>query len=559
MNVWGAAKVSAVVLACFLIFGSSDVFAAVKYKDVSSSYWAYEAINYVSDRGLIVGDASGSFRPEALIDKFDTAKILAKAAGYKYTNATSEEQTYYNRAYSKNKSLLAKYAKTYSKWNSTADHEIAFLLEKQIFSVDDLDEFIAKDSSGNQQLRALSRQEAACFIVKLMGKSYEALKAKPGVEFKDDADISASFKPYVYYLKSLGIVTGDSSGNYFPNGAMVRASMSVILSKALDILSSETPAEPRIVSTSQDMSVNNVTSIEGTIEKFFPSFRGLQIATSDGKSSICQLKSSAVIYIGSFLKTYGDLAEGMQMSGVLLNNELIEIRASAPKISSGIIEIDDGKLADIKYSEGAAILVIESQDGAVSEYPAAESAAFLRNGGYASSLSSLKVGDNIDAQGEGGMLYKVQAIGVKSTVDGFIVEIHISPDKNTIVFSSIDNEIDEYLLNKEKVDVYSLRLGMKARLNLESKTVEAFALLEQNPEPSAVYTGYIQAISSTSLSISEGGDSAITSIGLQESTSYVDGSSEQSVSLDNLFVGMKVTVVLPSSGEPAQKVTIVSA
>ncbi|MDR2648909.1 MAG: S-layer homology domain-containing protein, partial [Clostridiales bacterium] len=146
---------------------SSVVYGGVKYKDVPENYWAFREIFDISDKGLIVGDASGNFRPEAPIDKFETTRILAKSIGYKYTNVTSEDRAYYKRAYDKNKSVITQYAKPYATWKSAYDYEISFLLEKEIYTVEDLSLFIVKDANGVQQYRALSLQEAAVYLVKL--------------------------------------------------------------------------------------------------------------------------------------------------------------------------------------------------------------------------------------------------------------------------------------------------------------------------------------------------------------------------------------------------------
>ena len=135
-------KIVAVSMA--LSFYSSNVYA-MNFKDVSQTFWAYKYIDDVATKGLITADATGYFKPNANIDKFETAKILAKVAGYKYTDLTDDEKTFCDNAYNKYKSLLNSYAKKYSKWINISDREISYLLEKNIFTESDLDKFIIKE------------------------------------------------------------------------------------------------------------------------------------------------------------------------------------------------------------------------------------------------------------------------------------------------------------------------------------------------------------------------------------------------------------------------------
>ena len=160
----------------FIVMGISSIFLrcnffyvhAMNFKDVNQNFWAYEYINNVAEKGLITADAAGYFKPNDNINKFETAKIFAKTAGYKYNNLTGEEKSFYDNAYEKNKYLLESQAKKYAKWQKVADKEIAFLLEKNIFTPGDLEKFIVKDNKKNEKLRALSKEEAAVYLTRIL-------------------------------------------------------------------------------------------------------------------------------------------------------------------------------------------------------------------------------------------------------------------------------------------------------------------------------------------------------------------------------------------------------
>jgi len=363
-----------VILVLVLAF-TINVYGAVKYKDVPGTYWAFNEIIDVSDRGLIVGDASGNFKPDAPIDKFETARVLAKSMGYKYTNVSEEERLFYKQAYEKNKSIIAQYAKPYIKWKSAYDYEIAFLLEKEIITVEDLSQFIVKDANGIQQYRALSKQELAVYMVKLMRLKSEALAGKYDMNLPDDADIKKAYKPYIYYLLQSDILNVDEEGKINPNERVTRAELSVILSGSLKYIENinEQPVQDTTVTPTalKSASTTQIISLTGNITKFYPESDSIQIY-SGSSSNIYKLASNSSIYVDSFLKTRTDLREGMSVKAVLSDNQLIDIKASSLSLKSSIIPVSniqvatvEGILSEIRIDEsGVAIdMLLMNQDG----------------------------------------------------------------------------------------------------------------------------------------------------------------------------------------------------
>jgi hypothetical protein len=207
-------------------------------------------------------------------------------------------------------------------------------------------------------------------------------------------------------------------------------------------------------------------------------------------------------------------------------------------------------LADIKQDQDKTVLVIQDKNGK-GEYILNEGAVLLRNGGPVDS-GSLKVGDEVVAEAESGKLSKVEAVGVKAAIDGVIEEIHITREKRSIKF---EDDFREYLLDSETIDVYALRVGMRVRLNLDSLTATALAVLDGGE---SVVSGRILCISDNSLSLEEEGASIVT-ISIKDSTAFVDGASSKAATRDILSVGMKVNIVLSSDGQPTEIVAVTSA
>jgi len=465
------------------------VYAAVKYKDVPETYWAFNEINDVSDRGLLVGDASGDFHPDDPIDKFETARVLAKAAGYKYTNVSEAESTYYKQAYEKNKSVIDQYSKPYSKWKGTYDYEIAYLLEKEVFTVEDLSQFITKDANGVQQYRALSRQEAAVYIVKLMGMKSEALTGEYDMSLSDDADLKKADKPYVYYLLEVGILDSGENGKFRPNDWVTRASLAVMLSDSLTYtenhggdISQQTGAI-RL----NEGNPTQITSLTGNITNYLPESDSIQIVSGLG-SNTYKLAPGVNIYIDSFLKTRADLKEGMAVKAVLSNNLVTEIQATGLSLTSSVLPVSnlqvstvEGLVNDIRNNAaGTAIdLTFINQDGkpdANKTFVLDKNCKITRDGADITT-DSLNEGDMVMADISGGICLDLTLEDPVSELTGTLQEIHITADDESVVLKTDDGDMKTLYINPGKVDVYTLRVGMKIHFNLDNRSIIAAEIL----------------------------------------------------------------------------------
>lgn len=305
--------------------------SATTFSDVPASHWAYSQIDKISNAGIMVGDFNGRFNPDNLIDKFETSKILAVMSGFKYTNRTSTEQTYYDSCVAKWKSFINQYHK-FSKWKAETDTEIAFLLEKGIFVTTDLDQFVVLDANGkDERLRALSRQEVCVFLVRLMGRASAATSTAYTESFKDSGKINAASKPYVYYMKSLGIVNGDTSNNFNPDGAVTRAAMALMAQKTLDIINPSAPVTTPPVTTPTPAS-DTYETITGVVSKLYSSYRAIQVSSTGSTTGvkIYPVAANAAIKIDGYTRTFDDITEGMTISGVLSGTDLVSVTAVSP-------------------------------------------------------------------------------------------------------------------------------------------------------------------------------------------------------------------------------------
>ena len=306
--------------------------SARAYSDVPATSWAYPAVNRVTDLGFMSGDLSGNFNPNGYIDKFETTKILAAMAGYKETGATAAETEYYNSCYNKHIGFINLSVNKFKLWNSTVNKQIAFLLEKGIYVNSDLDQFVVLVNN-KESLRALSREEIAVFLVRIMGRTAQLTSVNTN-PFADDASITAACKPSVYYLRNIGVIAGGTDNKFSPKGAVLRVAMASFIDRAWSIMNPSATTPTPAPTATPTPGASYVTA-SGTIGKLFADFRAVQISSTDANNNkIFPVTSTAAITVNGAAAIFADLREGMSFSGLVSNGELISVAAVGSTIAS---------------------------------------------------------------------------------------------------------------------------------------------------------------------------------------------------------------------------------
>lgn len=206
--------------------------------DVTSSHWAYASIVDLEERGVMALTSSGQFFPNQTMNYFEIADVMAKATGYVDVDiATNVDETFKAQIkanYEKQKATLATYAAKYSTWNSAYNQQIAYLLGRGYISTSDLDKFITKTSSGETK-NIITKEELAVLVVRLLEKEKTAQSTYTSTGFKDESSIQVANRPYMAYLKSIGLITPDASGNANPTMKVTKALCAKMISSALQI------------------------------------------------------------------------------------------------------------------------------------------------------------------------------------------------------------------------------------------------------------------------------------------------------------------------------------
>lgn len=322
-------------IAMTIIIGTaSTVFAATTYKDVPTSHWGYSSITKVAEMGIMVGDGD-NYYPDKVIDKLEASRILARIAGY---NAAAGFTPL-----SPTTSTINMYKKAFpQKWgtmNKDYENSVAYLYQKEVLAISDLDKFVVKTDTGAEKLNNLSREDMAVFLVKTMGKKNEAIAYKGNYKFTDDSSISEVAKPYVYYLKSLGVISVDATNKFNPTGSITKAQMAVFLDRAIyskDSVKAPTANTPPPVSNTNSITNQtqaptatqiNVTSDEGKIVNIYASSNVLGILNSSNQTKVYRLASNVKIYLDGFSSTIDKLTQNMPVVVVIMNGEVTELRA----------------------------------------------------------------------------------------------------------------------------------------------------------------------------------------------------------------------------------------
>lgn len=177
----------------------------IKFEDLNSVPWAYEAISKLFTLGVISGRSETIFAPNDFVTREEFAKLVVTAFGF-------EDDNYANNY------IDVPSGAWYEKYVCSAtEHGICSGIGDSKFGV------------GSN----IKRQDMCVMI-------YNAIKANGGslaaggIEFADAADIADYAAEAVGALANAGIVNGVGDNMFDPNGTATRAQAAVIINNALE-------------------------------------------------------------------------------------------------------------------------------------------------------------------------------------------------------------------------------------------------------------------------------------------------------------------------------------
>ena len=506
-----------IALAMSIVMISTTAIFASPMKDVSPNHWAYNDIVEMQRRGLLLTNSQGEFFPNQYVTYFEFSQILAKVTGYQdeLVNPNMDPSLKKNIRdnYEKQRPIIESHAKNYKYWQHDTNKEIAYLLGRGYLTKEDLGKFMSKSTSGMESKRGVRKQEATTYLVRILHKAETAKNEYTSTGFKDEAQIDASYRPYVAYMKSLGIVNGDQNGEFGPAQPMTRATLSKMLVYTLRIMESEENNEPPVET---DPPADK--AIEGKIQRMIS--RGddsyyLVIEVEPGQTQNYTIKSSA-----SIVDKAGNEISLSSLKGKIDN------KGSEDIVITARVELIDNTehITSVK-------MITDLEDSAVDE-PKEDTTDPKEDEQFTGSLK--------------GSIYSV-LIGPESELtiqlsDRELKEFKI--DFNSKIYSHID---------RKNISLWDLRLNQEIEVKVVNDKVESVTIVKEAPP--VTLNGKITNVSVsgdqidmyvTYSSLGQGANIEKT-IDIPMETRVIEGTRERG--RKDLKEGMEVIVIYEKSGD----------
>ncbi len=505
-----------VAVAMLLAINTVSAFGATQFKDVPSNHWALSSITKMADEGYILGDLDGNYYPDKKMDKFESSKIFARVAGYKYTGATSEETALYNKAYENNKALLDLYGEKYSKWNSTADREIAYLLQLGVLTANDLNNFVGTTSTGVEGYVALTKEEMTSYMTKAVDKSNEALTGSYSHKFNDDSSISTSYKSYVYYLQKNGVISGDEYNYFYPSKAVSKAEFATVLQRTLNTFGTVTTN-----SNNNNTSGNIVT---GTIYNVYGTNNLIQIKNSNNVVDTYSYNGSTIVTINGTVSSINSLNTGYTVTAVVTSGKVVtsmEVTTNTTNNNNnsntnndkdtavetpmytidGVVTLVSNDLVTKKVTIDTEIVGLNGVKSVESfVYVINDNTEIYRNN-LKSAFSGIAVGDEVRAEVVGNVVNKIELYEATRLVTGELIEVKYENNSvyPTFVVEFKNDDIYEYVGTKDttynrdgegSVHFTQIKIGDELDVKINySKMLTVYADGKKTDEK-----GYVEAI-----------------------------------------------------------------
>lgn len=395
---------------------------AVVFTDMVG-HWAQEDVEALAAEGIVNGTTPTTFSPGNRMTACEALLFCSRATGLTNVDKTKIYNDYLPVA----QRLLP------NETVSWASQEMAICLATGIISETELQ---ALTTSGNI-LRSISRENLAMYLVRAMQLSPLANSLTSyNMSFADAASISPALRPYVYLLNMYGIVRGDTTNRFLPQGSVTRAEMATMLRRAIRFMNergiyAELPK------------YTDFEWIGGTITAVSPSGGGVTVLTLDGGaagSRSVSLPADVQIYENNMLTTTAALRVG-QYVRVNLNTRgtpyAVRVGGALTTYSGTITSLTQEHIAISVSGVSKAFDIdrfTEVQIGKVT----GGGEIIDPNAGYTEATC------RTDAQGH---LVRLQLSGGVSDEEGILagVELNLSGGQNLLV-TGFDGTTKQYLL-----------------------------------------------------------------------------------------------------------------
>ncbi len=483
-----------------------------KFVDITkdSHSWAIDAVNAMTEKGIINGTSDVTFSPDNEVTKIQALLLISRMLGYN----DEAVQSYINTIYDLYANELNQLSTVYKK-------ELSYLVFNGAFT---LEEVMAMDFEAS-----LTREEAAKFLAKADKADLSDYAIKGSNLYADDADISDEYDESVYYVSEKGYMNGIGENMFGPALTVTRAQIATMLYRIIEktnitfsqaVVDSVKASEKTVsifvsgktVELGSDVVYKN-NGVEVEMKEYYPNLYCIATYT-DGV--IVQLDSFfAPLVVESVVDgkiTYlPSTKTGVQIKNVDTDKETtykwadrytITIKGEEGELSqlrkndyavlhlnraNEIIQLDvldtevtlkDLIISDIRINAESSFIVLKDENGEEFDYEI-RAAAEIRKNGSQVDFSALGKGDKVSKLTLSyNRIKSIDAYSEITSTKGTIRTIHISSTESYIVLgngteeSKIDlNKDTVYYVYGEAKTIYDLELDQYASVTLDGSIV----------------------------------------------------------------------------------------
>lgn len=589
-------KIISGLIACSIMATASISAFAKTFPDVTSELsWAKDAIESMSDMGLINGYEDGTFRPDKSVTHQEALALFARAMG-----SSSDENDEVAKI------ALDKYSEKLDKYGIYAKEEVAFLLYRGALKESELDMYIGS----NVRDKALARYEAAVIITKAMGGEAEATSnLLTDLSYTDAKEIPTNAVQYVYYVTDQNLMKGMGDGTFSPNSEVLRSQMAVMLSNTVNTMnvSFETNKLMEVDTAARNIRVKDSDGTEryisyttGTVMNV----EGVMTQPKDipaGTDAIFTFANDKLVYVDVLSSIADRVVKGKFTSSSSINGVL---RIGVlPLLSDGTYGTEeffectknvsiqyDGSPATIKSFVQGDVMNLELNRGKVDKIAGETKESKITNAtvedieitgtkvkmtiSHASStydgmeldvsdtvtvskngdtvlLSKVYKGDKVNLTLEYGVVRRIQATSVSRDVEGTIEELVISSTsrlKVRVGGKSVEYTIPsdvKILINDKEGSLYDFRVGDQVKLTIDSEAVVKIVGTSIQTTSRSVI-GVVTAINSSlgylTMDVTENGKTTEHGVFCGDSYAKILSSTGSDKKMKDIAVGQTLTV-----------------
>lgn len=231
MNVKMKRPLGILLVVCMVVsLLAGSAYAVSRYFEDAKGHWAEEAIQILTDKGIISGYPDGLVHPDAIITRSEFAALIARTMELPEPNESE---------------VTIRFTDIAGHWS---EQYVEALIIAGIIQKDDFDTKFLPDEP-------ITRMEMIRMLVRAIGKGDHDVSCPCVTGFSDDNGLSDGDKACICTGKKYGIVDGYPDGTVKPDGKATRAEafeMLVDTEKAKEQIKKEEPPKPPVTPKPED-------------------------------------------------------------------------------------------------------------------------------------------------------------------------------------------------------------------------------------------------------------------------------------------------------------------